>query len=101
MKTTTNSAEVRELVLFATNDSLTYHNSTIPALENLRKKIARNVYDESKAQKMWEYVAEYAARRYAKEFASHGTKWFEVFNAACRRAAALKLMEYYADALEE
>lgn len=98
MKSTICPAAVRELVLYACNDGQTYRAVTTPTLDNLRRKIKRNTYDASKAHKAWEYVAEYAAKRYAKEFATPA-EWCSIFTAATRRAAALELMEYYNDEL--
>lgn len=91
---------VRELTLYATNDSQTYHRSTLPTLDSLRRKMKRGTYDPARAPRAWEYVAEYAARRYAQEFA-RPAEWRAIFTAATRRAAALELMEYYADHLTE
>lgn len=93
----TNEA-VRELVLFAVNDAITYYNSIQPTLKSLRTKIARNTYDESAAPKAWSYVANFAALRYVKLYCSN-IKWHQAFPADVRRAAALELMEYFEDEL--
>lgn len=91
---------VRELTLYATNDSQTYHRSTLPTVENLRRKMKRGTYDPARAPRAWEYVAEFAARRYAQEFA-RPAEWCIIFTAATRRAVALELAEYYTDHLPE
>lgn len=94
----TKNEAVRELVLFAVNDAFTYYNSIQPTLKNLRSKIERNTYDESKAPKAWEHVARVAALRYASQYCSD-VKWHQVFPADFRRVAALELMEYFDDEL--
>lgn len=95
----TNKEAVRELVLFAVNDAYTYYNSIQPTLKNLRIKIERNAYDESKAPEAWEHVARVAALRYVRQYCDNSTKYHQVLPADVRRAAALELMEYFDDEL--
>ena len=94
MKTNIDAAAARELTLFANNDASTYTRAIMPAWRNLDKKRARRVFDAARAVKLFEYVAEYAARRYAAEFA-RPSEWFQLFNAATRRAAAAELLADY------
>ena len=94
MKTICDNVAAHELVLYIINDRITYENMTIPTIKNLQKKLANGKYNKEKAPDAWKYVAEYAAKRYAKEFATPAA-WCAIFNAATRRAAAMELMQYY------
>lgn len=94
MKTMIDKAAVSELALYVENTRQVYDRATMPTVENLRKKNAKGQYDKEKAIKAWEYVAEYAAKLYHKEFCGCG-KWYDVFNAATRREVARYLEDVY------
>ena len=97
MKTAADYTAAQELTLYAVNDSETYFNSLSPIMDNMDSKRQRGTFDAEKAVKGFEYCAEFAARRYVKEF---GGMWCQVFNAATRRAAAALLLDrYLADVL--
>lgn len=86
-----------ELELYAENTRQIYDRHTMPTIENLRRKYNKGKYDATKAAKAWEYVAEAAAKMYAREFAAP-TQWHVIFNAATRRAVAKSLERtYYAE----
>lgn len=93
-----NEHQVRELELYAINDHDTYTAATLPTLRNLANKARRGKYDRALALRAWYHVAEYAAKRYAKEFATP-SDWHRLFSVADRRAAAATLAEYYHEAL--
>ena len=59
---------VRELVLYAENDSRIYRNKTLPVIANLKRKVAKGVFDKELAVKAFQYVADDAAKQYKKEF---------------------------------
>ena len=92
MKTTVDHEAATELVMFVENDSRTYFSSLSPIMDGMDKKRQRGIFDAEKAVKGFEYCAEYAARRYVAEF---GGLWYQVFNAATRRAAAVLLLDRY------
>lgn len=94
MKTTIDMEAARELELYADNTRTIYEHHAMPVVQNLRKKYIRGQYDREKAVKAWEYVAEAAAKMYAREFASSGD-WFRIFNRATRRAVAEAMEAYY------
>lgn len=87
---------VRELVLYAENDSVTYFQSIVPACENLKKKVVKGVYDREKARILFNHVATFAAKRYAREFANVDD-WFRIFTAETRRQAAVELLDSFTD----
>ena len=94
MKTIVDMEAVRELELYADNTYAIYERHAMPTVQNLKKKYSRGKYDREKAVKAWEYVAEAAAKMYAREFASVGD-WFRIFNRATRRAVAEEMEAYY------
>lgn len=101
MKTTIDQAAAYELELYAENTGTIYEKNTLPTIRNLQKKYRRGQYDHEKAVKAWEYVAEAAAKLYAREYASAGD-WFRIFNRATRRAVAEAMEAYYfAEYIEE
>lgn len=91
------SAEARELFLFATNDAGLYKRNIIPAIENLAKKMAKGQYDPAKAAKLFEYTANFAADEYAKQHGARGQKGHEIFKPADRRIVAREFVDYYAE----
>lgn len=94
MKTTINQDAARELELYAVNTADLYSRMICPAIENLRCKAAKGKYDQEKAVKLFEYVADEAAKMYHREFCGSG-RYYDVFNAATRKAVAKSLEEYY------
>jgi hypothetical protein len=59
-----------ELYLFIENDGQLYRQQGEPILKNLVQKIDRGIYDSVKAAKLYGYLIENGAKKYAKEFAS-------------------------------
>lgn len=94
MKTIIDKSAAVELELYTENTRQIYDLHTMPTIENLRRKHSKGKYDKIKAVKAWEYVAEAAAKMYAKEFASPSA-WYTIFNAATRRAVAEVLEDVY------
>jgi hypothetical protein len=84
----------RELTLFAVNDGDLYRQRAQPIIKNLARKMTKGVYNHDLACKGWRYLADDAAKRYAKEFGG-------MFNVATRELTAFQLCEYYFDAVEE
>jgi hypothetical protein len=78
--------ETRELQLFCENDSQLYHQQVQPIEKNLKKKLAKGIYDRTKAEKLWGYLADNCARKYVKEFG--GGVWHKMFSTSDRRAVA-------------
>lgn len=78
---------VTELRLYAENESAIYpqHQAIV---ENIKRKMARGVYEPSKAPKLWGYWVDAAARRYVKEFGGDLTT---TFPPAVRRAVAAEV----------
>lgn len=94
MKTIVDTAAARELKLYADNTFEIYNRHAMPTVENLKKKYVKGDYEHDKAVRAWEYVAEAAAKLYAREFATVG-EWCKMFNAATRRVVAENMEAYY------
>lgn len=93
-KTVVDFEAARELELYAENTSVLYYNHTLPVIENLKKKYNNGTYDKEKAVKLWEHVAETAAKMYHKEFCSC-VNWYDTFNRATRHEVAKNLESVY------
>lgn len=92
-----------ELVLFIENTadlspggpSGQGHSVLINALRKWRK----GTYDPVLGVRLFEYLAESGAKRYAREF-DHPSRWSEIFNPATRRAVARQLEEDFRASVE-
>ena len=62
------SNATNELDLFIMNNEDLYRRRFMPIIQNLKRKMARNVYDHDKAKKLWMYLIDDAAKEYVKEF---------------------------------
>lgn len=82
------SHESRELRLFADNDRDLNRQSTQPIRDNLGKKMDKGSYDPAKAEKLWGYHADRAAKAYHTQFGSPGQAWHQAFPPSVRREAA-------------
>lgn len=99
MKTVTDHIAAEELFLYTINNSTVYSCSIKPLIANYRRKIAKNQYDREKAIKGFEHVAKVGAMHYEKDFLS--TKYYTVFNAATRREAAERILDFFKDEIME
>ena len=73
------SDAVNELDSFIMNNEELYRRRFMPIITNLKRKIAKKVYDHDKAQKLWMYLVDDAAREYVKEFGSQGQDVSDMF----------------------
>ena len=64
------SDAVNELDTYIMNNEELYRRRFMPIISNIRRKVAKNVYDHEKAQKLWMYLVDDAAKEYVKEFGS-------------------------------
>lgn len=87
-------AEATELKLFIDNDGDLYRQQTQPIIKNLQRKLAKGVFDKSKSEKLWMYLVENGAKKYAKQF-SIGSDWHKIFSMADRKAVARALAEEF------
>ena len=64
------SDAVNELDTFIMNNENLYRRRFMPIISNIKRKLAKNVYDHEKAQTLWMYLVNDAAKEYVKEFGS-------------------------------
>jgi hypothetical protein len=82
------SAEAKELALHADNSEHLYRSSHIPIVKNLQKKMAKGLYNQEQARKLWQYHADRAAHSYHKEHGTPSHPWHKMFPTETRREAA-------------
>lgn len=75
----------KELALFIENDGDLYRQQWQPILKNLANKRAQGKYDREKAIKLFMYLMESGAKKYAKDM---GGTWNVMFSVPTRREAA-------------
>jgi len=64
------SDAVNELDTYIMNNEDLYRRRFMPIISNIKRKLAKNVYDHDKAQTLWMYLVDDAAKEYVKEFGS-------------------------------
>ncbi len=79
---------VNELDSFVMNDEELYRRRFMPIISNIKRKLKKNVYDHEKAQKLWMYLIDDAARKYVKEFGSAGQDVADMFPKETREQVA-------------
>ena len=60
--------EANELKLWIENDADLYRQRLVPIVKNIQKKMKSGKYDHKKAPKLWKYLVDDGAKKYAKEF---------------------------------
>ena len=88
----TEESVAEELILYLDNDEPLYRQKK-EIIKNLTKKFDKKTYDHKLAPKIWSYLVESAAKKYAKEMGSPGQKWFQMFDASVRKLAAQALAD--------
>ena len=86
----TQEAVVAELELYINNESSLYSQMTA-IHKNLITKKARGEYKHALAVKLFGYLVESGAKKYAKEFGSPGHPWHKMFDVPTRKRVAEEL----------
>tara|TARA_B100000214_G_scaffold354707_1_gene311830 strand:+ start:245 stop:601 length:357 start_codon:yes stop_codon:yes gene_type:complete len=73
------SDAVNELDSFIMNNEDLYRRRFMPIISNLKRKIAKGIYDHDKAQVLWMYMVDDAAKQYVKDFGSSGSDVKDMF----------------------
>ena len=84
------TTEARELFLYATNDGDLYRQMISPIIANLKRKVAKGIYDAEKAIDAFYHVATEASNHYCRDF---GYK----FSVQDRFTAAVEMADYYSE----
>ena len=91
----------RELDLFIQNDEELYRRRFMPIILNLKKKIAKGIYDHKLAVKMWMYLVDDAAKKYVEEYGSQTDDVKDMFPKEVRLQVAQDLADREKDNLEQ
>lgn len=81
----------RELLLFIENDGDLNRQQHTPINKNLVTKKAKGVYDSKKAEKLFMYLVDNGAKKYAKEFGDKNQNWYDMYPVEARRQVAKEL----------
>lgn len=84
----TDTHAASELKLYIDNDGDLYRRQTTSILKNLATKKARGVYKHDLAVKLFGYLVQAGAKKYADEFEPTLRVWHQIFDAPTRRAVA-------------
>lgn len=87
----------RELELFINNDGDLHRQQHVPILKNLMAKHARGQYDRNKAVKLFMYLVDNGAKKYAKEHGGPGASWHQMFPKPERTHVAQALRDDFED----
>jgi hypothetical protein len=98
MPTAKDEIAMREIELWAKNDSKLYYSQRLPILKNLYKKYKKDMYDVAKATKLYRYFIDSAMRSYHKEFGSKNSNWYDLLSTNDRQILA---QEFAIETLEE
>lgn len=81
-----------DLYLTIESDSDLYRQQGLPILKNLATKKARGIYNHDLAIKLYMYLVENGAKKYAKDF---GGVWHDIFNIPTRREVAKMFVDRF------
>ena len=82
------SDAVNELDSYIMNNEDLYRRRFMPIISNIKRKMKKNIYDHEKAQKLWMYLVDDAAKKYVKEFGSPGSDVKDMFPKETRMQVA-------------
>ena len=87
----TDTHAATDLKLYIDNDGQLYKSQTTSILKNLATKKVRSTYKHDLAVKLFGYLVESGAKKYAKEFGSPNQPWHKMFDVPTRKAVAEEL----------
>ena len=88
IKENIDSDAVNELDSFIMNNEDLYRRRFMPIISNIKRKIKKDVYDHEKAQKLWMYLVDDAAKEYVKEYGSQQDDVANMFPKETRQKVA-------------
>ncbi len=88
IKENIDSDAVNELDTFIMNDEDLYRRRFMPIISNIKRKLAKNVYDHEKAQTLWMYLVDDAAKKYVEEFGTPDQDVKDMFPKETRQQVA-------------
>jgi len=87
------SDAVNELDTYIMNNEELYRRRFMPIISNIKRKLAKNVYDHEKAQTLWMYLIDEAAKQYVKEFGSQQDDVKNMFPKETRQQVARNISD--------
>ena len=75
------------------NNEELYRRRFMPIISNIKRKLAKNVYDHEKAQTLWMYLIDEAAKQYVKEFGSQQDDVKNMFPKETRQQVARNISD--------
>ena len=97
----TDTDAVNELDSFIMNNEDLYRRRFMPIISNLKRKIRKGIYDHEKAQKLWMYMVDDAAKQYVKEYGSTDSDVKDMFPKATRMQVAKILADREKENIEQ
>src|SRR6056300_626664 len=82
------SDAVNEFDTYIMNNEELYRRRFMPIISNIKRKLKKNVYDHDKAQTLWMYLVDDAAKEYVKEFGSQQDDVKDMFPKETRQQVA-------------
>jgi hypothetical protein len=95
------SDAVNELDSFIMNNEDLYRRRFMPIISNLKRKIAKGIYDHDKAQTLWMYMVDDAAKQYVKEFGDPGSDVKDMFPKETRLQVAKVIADREKDNIDQ
>ena len=95
------SDAVNELDSFLMNNEDLYRRRFMPIISNLKRKIRKGIYDHDKAQKLWMYLVDDAAKQYVSEFGAADQDVKDMFPKETRMAVAKNLADREKENIEK
>lgn len=83
-----------QLLLYTVNDSRLYHGQAQAIILNLARKMKKGSFSLAKSIKLWQYLADTAAKKYAHDFG-------DIFPVSTRRETARELARHYWDEVKD
>jgi hypothetical protein len=94
------SNAMNDLEITIESDGELHRQQFMPIINNIKKKIKGGSYNHSLVAKLWLYLVDAGAKKYAKEFASHPSEWSKIFIKKDRIILSEKLADYYYDQIK-
>ena len=95
------SDAVNELDSYINNNEDLYRRKFMPIISNIKRKIAKGVYDHEKAQILWMYLVDDAAKAYIDEHGSIDQDVKDVFPKETRLQVAQVIADREKENIEQ
>ena len=95
------SSAVNELDSYIMNNEDLYRRRFMPIILNLKRKMAKGVYDHKLAVKLWMYLVDDAAKEYVKQYGSQTDDVKDMFPKEVRMQVAQDLADREKENIEQ